>query len=158
MSRILAMLICVGLPLTLQGRIMRAWSYDELRNEADLIVVATPSDVKETAEKALPDELTMVDKDGKPTKLVWAGIETTFEVLTVLKGETTLKPSVFHHYQIHQTGIVINGPMLVSFDPKQKKRFLLFVKREAGGRYVAVSGQTDPAIAVKELGGRAPVP
>lgn len=42
--------------------------------------------------------------------------------------------------------------MLVQFDVKARHKYLLFLKREANGRYVSVTGQTEPAIGVKDLG------
>jgi hypothetical protein len=39
-----------------------------------------------------------------------------------------------------------NGPNLATFDPGQHHRFLLFLRREADGRYCPVSGQTDPTL------------
>ena len=41
----------------------------------------------------------------------------------------------------------------MSFNPSQKKTFLLFLKRSPDGRYVAVSGQTDPNISIKAITG-----
>jgi len=40
---------------------------------------------------------------------------------------------------------MFNGPSLASFDAKEHTRYLLFLHREADGRYSPVSGQTDPA-------------
>jgi hypothetical protein len=45
-----------------------------------------------------------------------------------------------------------NGPSLVSFNPADKKRYLMFLKREADGRFSSLCGQTDPAGAIKDLG------
>jgi hypothetical protein len=41
--------------------------------------------------------------------------------------------------------------MLVSFNQEDKKRYLMFLQKEADGRYIAVCGQTDPAYSIKEL-------
>jgi hypothetical protein len=83
-----------------------------------------------------------------------AGVETEFTILTVLKGDATLQKFVLHHYrEAEPEQVSLNGPGLPSFEPKRQKAVLLFLKRAADGRYTAVSGQTDPDISVRALGG-----
>lgn len=125
-----------------------------MRDAADLIVIGTPVEVKETAERSpLPNiaKISFRDgKDGKKSDVMGVGIETTFDVLAVLKGDAALKKFILHHYREVETAS-INGPGLVSFDPTQKKRYLMFLERETDGLYGAVSGQTDPYIAIREI-------
>jgi hypothetical protein len=45
---------------------------------------------------------------------------------------------------------------LISFEPYSYKLYLIFLQREADGRYVAVSGQSDPGFSVKQLTENAP--
>ena len=59
---------------------------------------------------------------------------------------------MLHHFALADPKPVISGPQLVSFEPKDQKRYLMFLQSEADGRYVAVSGQTDPVDAIKVLG------
>lgn len=40
--------------------------------------------------------------------------------------------------------MVTGGPSPVAFNPKENKRFLLFLKLESDGRYSSLTGQTDP--------------
>ncbi len=66
-----------------------------------------------------------------------------------------------HHYRtIDGTNIphVVNGPSFVSFTPSEKPTFthqtyILFLIREADGRYAPVVGQTDPGLGIKEIVG-----
>ena len=62
---------------------------------------------------------------------------------------------VLHHFTLVKPSAA-RGPDLVSFEPKDKKRFLMFLQKEADGRYVAVSGQTDPQDAIMEIVERYP--
>jgi hypothetical protein len=48
------------------------------------------------------------------------------------------------------------GPGFVSFEPMDRKIYLLFLQQEADGRYEAVSGQTDPFWSVMEFTGQLP--
>ena len=77
-------------------------------------------------------------------------------VQAVLKGEKKdLKELVLYHLRepaAEGDAPAVNAPMLVTFDAKGKRRYLLFLKRDADGRYASVTGQTDPAIGVKDLG------
>ena len=139
-------LLIACISLAANARLARSFSFDELRSNADLVVIATPITIKEIAERApLPD----IMQGNEP--VMGSGIETTFNILAILKGDTKLKNFVLHHYSV--TGPQLNGPGLVSFNPSQKKTFLLFLKRSPDGRYVAVSGQTDPNISIKAITG-----
>ena len=63
---------------------------------------------------------------------------------------------LLRHYKEASSGISKNGPGLVSFDPKDGKQYLMFLVREKDGRYVAVSGQTDPDLSIEALQQHAP--
>jgi len=80
-------------------------------------------------------------------------METTFQVLAVLKGDAAGKEIVLDHLREEKPPEVQkNGPGLVSFDPAQKKRYLLFLKHEKKDRYSPAAGQLDSADGVKDLG------
>lgn len=126
---------------------MQAWTYDMLNDQATLVVIATPTKVTETTElAALPNIVT--SHNGTNENIMGNGVETSFDVLTVLKGEGSTKTFVLHHFKLANPGAPPAGPLLVSFELKDKKRFLMFLQREADGRYVAVSGQTDPMLSI----------
>jgi hypothetical protein len=130
------------------------WPYDKLTKEADLIVIATPVSMHDTTEKTTLPGIQRVSADnvGRPVSAI--GVETTFEILSVLKGDNGSKKFVFHHLREAEKWDrpEINGPGLVAFDPKEKKRFLIFLKRESDGRYSSLTGQTDPIGGIKDLG------
>jgi len=120
---------------------MKDWSYEELKTNATLIVIATPTQVTVTEERAAIPGSNVAGK----------GLETTFEVLSVLKGELATNTIVLHHFALAkptQDGrapvYTDSDPRLVAFEPKEKKQYLIFVKREPDGRYVAVSGPVRP--------------
>ena len=118
-----------------------------LNDKATLIVVATPTKVAETSELvALPD-IETVYTNGTHEAVMGKGVETSFKVMTVLKGGRDIKQLVLHHYAL-ASAPGVGDPLLVSFKPEGKKQFLMFLQKEADGRYVAVSGQTDPQFSV----------
>ena len=148
--RIVKMTIAIFMMLSTaflaEARHMLVWSQEKMYDRADLVIVARPASTQETAEKWTLQHIA-------PAVRV-IGLSTEFDILLVKKGDGSLKKAVLHHYRIADPKqSKLNGPNLVSFDPKEHTRFLLFLRREADGRYSPVSGQTDPAMdAVVKLG------
>lgn len=143
-------LICLGLffILILSGlsyaRIMKSWDYDSLSKEANLIVIATPIKTKNLEEK------TELPNIHPPTPVI--GVETTFTILATLKGNLSKETFVFHHYRLQDpTKLYINGPGLVTFNPDDKKIYMMFLKQAKDGKFTAIAGQTDPDISIKRI-------
>ena len=131
------------------------WPYDKLTAEADLIVIATPTTVKDTGKKTeLPGGIRMTGDDNVPRAIPAIAMEATFEVLSVLKGDEKGKDFIFHYLRQEPppTKPIINGAGLVTFDPSRKQRYLLFLRREPEGGYSSLTGQIDPIMGIKELG------
>lgn len=125
-------------------------NYDQLTAEAELVVIAAPTAIRETPERR--------DLPGIAPAMKGIGIETTFEVSAVLKGELPAAPAskpkslVLHHFRLPLPNVPVpNGPGLVTFDPKARTQYLMFLKREPDGRYQALSGQTDPDLSIEPL-------
>jgi len=147
----LTLLMSLCLVLESHARPSQGLDYDTQNDKATLVVIATPTKVAETSElAALPGIGSYYD--GRIEDVMGKGVETTFQVLTVLKGERSTKTLVLHHFTLVKPPMA-RGPDLVSFEPKDKKRFLMFLQKEADGRYVAVCGQTDPAYSIREIVG-----
>jgi hypothetical protein len=138
---------------TLGARLGTSWTYDKLNDAATFVAIATPTKVTTTSERAV-----LRDIEISTNNIVGIGIETTFDVFTVLKGDRNIKTFVFHHYRLADADAealshsnVAFYPKLASFDPKDEKTYLLFLRVEADGRYVAVSGQTDSYMSVQQF-------
>jgi hypothetical protein len=116
------------------------WSYRDLEQRSDLIVIARPVEVRNLDE---PVEL--------PGSTV-LGVETRFAVLAVLKGERETKDFILHHYRFRSDGPIWNPPDFKTFEPKACERFLLFLARRSDGQFEAVAGQMDLSNSVKGLG------
>ncbi len=118
------------------ARFIRPWSYQQLLDKSDVVVIATATATNDTRERIqLPGFV------GQPV----VGVETKFEVAAVLKGKKEMKDLILHHYR--PEGVVVpNGPIFVSFDPAKKRTYLLFLVREADGRYAPTFGQADPGL------------
>jgi hypothetical protein len=138
---------------TLKARLSTSWTYDRLNDAATFVVIATPTKVTTTSERAV-----LRDIEISTNNIVGIGIETTFDVLAVLKGSRDVKTFVFHHYKLSDSvaealrhSNVASYPILASFDPKNEETYLLFLRQEADGRYAAVSGQTDSFLSVQQF-------
>ena len=136
-----------------QARAVRAWTYQELLDKADFVVIARPTATGDSQER-------LQSFSGRPQPVV--GVETKFQVSAVLKGEKSTKEFVLHHYRSASSRYgfpytLPNGPTFITFDPAKKRPYLLFLIREADGRYAPVVGQIDPAISgdISELHGMA---
>jgi len=117
-----------------------------------LIVIAAPTVVVETSERVALPNAWSVQKDGTKQEIIISGIETTFDILTVLKGENSKSTLVLHHFKLADSRpFLANGPQFVSFNPEENLRYLMFLQREPDGRYVSACGQTDPVYAINRL-------
>ena len=132
----------------LSARLMQVWPYEDLFAKSDFVVIAKPL----TATRDTKERSTL--RDIQPSEPV-IGVVTDFQTLLVIKGSKRDRFTL-HHYRLPESNVaIINGPDLVTFDPmKDHKPYLLFLVREADGRFAPVAGQTDPRdISVQELSG-----
>lgn len=148
---IAAILLSLIAPRPVAGRLHYAWSYQELFDKSDFVVIAKVSDAThDTAERSnLPDVK-------PPDSLPVIGVATQFQTRLVLKG-TKVERFILHHCRLVESEIaIINGPSFMSFDPKKTSQvYLLFLIRDPDGRFAPVAGQTDLDISVVELKGTA---
>jgi hypothetical protein len=148
---VVAALLFAGLA---DARLIEPWPYKRLLEEADVVVIATALSSKDNGE---------VTKF-KSWETEFLGVETTFTVEVVLKGKLEGDKLTVLHYRLKGGTCIVNGPLLVSFRTRGimirtkemkaglgRPSYLLFLKKTADGRYEAVSGQVDPALAVREM-------
>jgi hypothetical protein len=138
-NKVVLFTLLTGLFGSATGRLLeKDWSFQEMFDKSELIVIAEPVSTKETHEhRVLPDV-------SPPTRVV--GLSTEFEARLVLKGSKEIRTFVLHHYRPEQEETSINEPALVTFKGKQHTPFLLFLIKEPDGRYAPVTGQTDPGL------------
>jgi hypothetical protein len=151
MKKIVTLFLLLAMVFVAQARVIaHLWSHQEVYDKADIVVVAKPSATHETSERTgLPD----------CSNCEVIGLSTDFDVSLVMKGDTNLTKLTLHHYREvprPPNVIEIGAPNLASFEPKSPTSYLLFLHRDADGRYSPVSGQTDPTMfSILSLGGRA---
>src|SRR5258707_626885 len=112
-------------------------NYRELLDQSDLVVIATPATkTADTKEATFFPDLLYVDEKGRQTRVHATGVETRFECVAILKGNSAVKDFVLHHYrETARPGMQLDGPQLVSFDPSDHSNYLLFLVRERDGRF-----------------------
>jgi hypothetical protein len=132
------------------ARAVRIWTEQDLLNDSDLAVIAAATASRDTTEQ--------IDLPGFAGQRV-VGVETRFAVSAVLKGDKKLTEVVIHHYRpAPGAAMVPNGPTFVYFAVPEgaeglSRSYLLFLHREADGRYASVVGQADPGLGVRQLEG-----
>jgi hypothetical protein len=145
-----ATILFSAMPNQSQAREILVLSYQEMLEKSDFVVIATPeSKTIDTNEQAFLPGIFFQDRYGKESKVKSIGVETIFVVSTVLKGDATVKRFMLHHYREAQIMPVVDGAILVSFDPSdisKRSSYLLFLVREPDGRFAPVGGQTDPGL------------
>src|SRR5947208_15195481 len=107
MKRIIIGLTILAAALLAQARSMRTWSYQELYDLADLIVIAKPISTQDTSEKAVLPNIS-------PDVHV-VGLSTQFDISVVMKGDKNLRKCVLHHYRLANPNEMLDkGPMHAS--------------------------------------------
>jgi len=178
MKRIVVCLLLLFVADSGFGEFIKAsWTYAELYEMADMVVIGRAQKTKETAEKswmildgnvleldgrAAPGERRYFDyRNGiKTSRLLspdsrgWevVGQSTEFLVSFVMKGDKHTHDFVLHHYRYAKISVPIDAkpPLLLSFreDPKNLVKFLpdylLFLKKEADGRYAPLKRELTP--------------
>ena len=140
---ILLLLLTFNLPGLLTARIIESWTYQEMFDKADLVVIARTVSTNDTDERSALLDLKVI------------GVISEFKSLLVLKGSQNVTTFQLHHYRLQSESDenVVNGPDLVRIT-RPRQSFLLFLIKEKDKRYAPVGGQTDPAgYSVLELQG-----
>ena len=132
-------MLLLSVPVIAFGRIRPVWSYEQIHDKSDLVVIARPISSTPLEEKTtLPNIAPAIHV---------VGIQTRFEVRLVLKGYAKTKTICLHHYAFQNPSDAQLGgaPELVSFDPKHPACYLMFLRQVGAGRFEPTTGQTDPA-------------
>ena len=141
-------IFALSVPHLLTARIVHTWTYQEMFDKADLVVIAAWVSTKETGDRSIL-------KDIDPP-LEGIGADSEFQSRLILKGSKEIKKFRLHHYKLKDGENIANGPRLIRIEPRTHPTFLLFLIREKSGSYAPVTGQTDPAgFSVLELPGAA---
>lgn len=143
------------------ARRIESWSFQRLKESADLVVVASVASTKQWPEK-VQDDLFGKDLEGQLT---------TFNVAAVFKGQDIGKHIEVVHYRVKEGVLLQDGPILACFRKtglrlgieavdgvKHKAEvmegtpyYLLFLKKRSDGKYEPVSGQIDSGLSVRKL-------
>jgi hypothetical protein len=158
------MVLCVG-EVPLPARLERAWSYDQLRDAADVVAILKPLKIETNTLSGVQEGLSTDD---------YQGVTTTFAVQSYLKGGPATETIRVNHFKYLRTGwAAADGPDLASFEigsrvyqqiPDQYDKivgdhrflqetasWLAFLRKMPDGTFVPVSGQYTASYSFKEL-------
>lgn len=130
-------LTCLLFTVTLlEARPLRPWTYQELFDESDTVIIATA-----TKSHPLADFISPTGYTG-PVE----AYQSDFTVLGVFKGDKK-KEVRMTFYRLPKHNIPIpNGPGFIDIDTKENNRYILFLK---DGH--PVSGDIDPILSVRKI-------
>ena len=162
---LIGILVSFLFPISANARVAHNMPIAQQEKQADLIAIGSPISTKETSEVfTFPYAKAIIFDPKTKTKVIsdvtGSGIETTFQALAVLKGPPQIETFVFHYYRQHYDSQIssrtsevheINGSNSVSFDTTKGDCYLMFLKKDADGNYVAVAGQTDPGNSIRRI-------
>jgi hypothetical protein len=133
-----ALLVVLATVGTASARITVAWTYQQMWDKADLVVIAYGVSTRDTAERTTLNDL-------EPHVPV-IDVVSEFKTSLVLKGKRDTGTFQLHHYRFASAHdqLAANSPDLVRLS-KTHLPFLMFLVKEPDGRYAPVTGQTDPA-------------
>lgn len=142
--KIILCLALVVFNLSAHAPAVRFWRDAELLAASDLVVIGQPIKVQDL------NEVNTVLWSGR-SKLL--GVEATFAVSKVLKGDFTNRTVVLHYYRWENSyktsdpasaiGLDVNSPGLIYLTPTDTNQFLLYLLRDGASRYAPASGQLD---------------
>jgi len=176
-SLVVVSLFCV----TAYGRVYRSWSYNDLLQESDLVVIGNA--LKTTTVPStdrFPERgsgAVGIGGSQAPVAVVVQQVETIFHVRAVVKGRVADKQLTLVHFrwknederrkdrkQDRGDPAIMDGPRLVEFptdnglwDPTSEKVVkaghdcILFLKLRKDRKYEPISGQVDPVFSVRWL-------
>ena len=145
-ATVTVLLLTISLVPSALSRFIDDRTFEELFAKATFVVIATPAAAThDTQERsALLGNVPVI------------GVITEFQTQLVLKGAKRERFSL-HHYReapLPRGVGVVNGPTLLSFNPKTDHRpYLLFLVREPDGRFAPVASQADIDVSVRQVGG-----
>jgi len=119
------------------ARPVKIWSFKELTEKADLVIVGTALSSADAKNHSYADTKSET----------WVAVDTVFTVHSIVKGELKAEALAMRHYRHYKREAEIttaNGARFVEFDPKLKHRYLIFLKRTGDGSYEPLTGQYDP--------------
>ena len=143
----LLLIVVTIVPMGAFARITKAWTYQELFEAAEFVVIAKAVSTRDT------DERTVLGDVEPPVSVI--GLVTEFETRVILKGPPDITTFKLHHYR-HSSpdgDLWVNAPNFVR-PARHGERYLLFLTKERDGQYAPAGGQIDPAmLSVLELPG-----
>jgi hypothetical protein len=135
MKKIIAIILLSAFSFVALARVIVPWTEAKMRAASDLIVVGTVTKVQDLAET---------------NTTLWPGckfigVEATFAVSKILKGDTTNQSVVLHYYRFDQM-VPPNAPCFLSLSSSDTNQYLLYLSKDGVGRFAPVSRQIDPSV------------
>lgn len=150
----LILILCCTTTLVL-GRLVNAPSYKEMSEQADLIVIATPTGNADVAGPTTLPNIISVDNTGHRHTIPATRVDTTFYAVALLKGKLADNSNSFKLLHLKLANPADAGgdspPQLIDFNPTDRAQYLMFLKLRTDGSFEPFNGQTDPIYSIEKL-------
>jgi len=137
------------------ARITDAPGYKKMSEQADLIVIATPTENSDLPGTTAVPNLVSTSKDGKQRQIPATRVQTTLKLTAILKGilpndSATIK--LIHLKLVDPADANARGAaQLIDFKPADRAQYLMFLKANADGTCEPLTGQVDPVNSIERL-------
>ena len=149
-----ALILCCTATLVL-GRLVNAPGHKEMSEQADLIVIATPTGNADLPGPTTLPNIVSVDNTGRRHEIPATRVETTFHAVALLKGKLADNSTSFKLLHLKLANPVDAGgesaPQLIDFNPTDRAQYLMFLKLRTDGSFEPYNGQTDPVYSIEKL-------
>ena len=137
------------------ARIAPVHDYKEMSEQADLIVIATPTENSDLPGQTTVPNLASTSKDGKRREIPATRVQTTFKPTAILKGKLSNKSASIElvHLKLVDPadGKERGAAQLIEFKPADQAQYLMFLKANDDGTYEPFTGQVDPVDSFERL-------
>jgi hypothetical protein len=154
-SAVVSALAFAMLPALTLARTVPNWSFDELFEKSDLVLIVTRLGTWDT-----PAERDKAPFDRPEDAEMLTPVFSALTVHSVIKGEYAEKEFILNHHRLDQARYgprdIGNGPNLIVFTtdsapPLKKAEYMLFLKKNDAGMFLPVTGMFDSLYSVKQL-------
>ncbi len=137
--------------------ILEDWTFENLRDEADAIVIAEPTSTTNTGVIAPIEGRKFTNANGGQTQVFGMAVRTNFKVLTIFKGKVGKEFTLTLYRELPAK--TSDGKLVPDicpypyrvFDPSAHEHYLIFLESVTGGGFTLLEGQSNSFATVVKL-------
>lgn len=121
-------------------------STGSMLEQSDLVVIGQFEKTVDVPAMVVPEDLP------ENIRVRSHAVETSFDVLAILKGDTRVRRISLYHYRLIAELAPLTNFQFLSFGPKKEDEvYLMFLKKLPDGRYTPTGGQVSLFLSILKL-------